>query len=58
MVSVMAKKISGKFPLGISKSDDGAYNIVVEEPRLTRIIVGRAMKELSSVTDVEYEIEF
>ncbi len=38
-------------------SDDGVYDIIVDEPEITNEVVERALRKLSEITGNEYEWE-
>jgi len=42
---------------GITLSDDGIYDIVIDAPELTKEIVEQALKELSDITLVSYVLQ-
>lgn len=42
--------------LGITKGDDGIYDIVVDFPEITEKIARDCLEELSKITGIEYKL--
>lgn len=49
-----AREENKEAQIGITKTEDGVYDVIVDAPVITREIVEKSLRELSQITGQEY----